>query len=149
MVHISLQGPIAMREGLATTAKAHIDAEVVPSLSAVLALRVGRTRHAWFDGDALADAEVGDARAERGDDSRGLVPEYQRSLQSEVTVPTVRVVVVVRPAQARAHQRHLRLAYARCMHRSGLEAEVFGAMKHRSVLERRHRFEKKWKEEGS
>ena len=73
MVHPLLEGTVEVGEGLRTRAEAHALAEIVPSLSAVLAVIA---HHAALDSYTLTDAEVSDTGANGSDDAGGLMAEH-------------------------------------------------------------------------
>lgn len=90
MIHPLLQRPIQMRIRLRRRTEPHRFTQVIPPLLTKLTLVAHDTR---LDSDALADAEVCDARAECGDDACGFVAEDERVADGEVAVAAVEVVV--------------------------------------------------------
>lgn len=97
MVHVALQRAVEVGERLRATAEAHVGAEVVAAVEAVVAflrLRVRGARNARLDGDSLADLEAGHPRPDRSDDAARFVAEHKRRFQRKVAVATVGVIVV-------------------------------------------------------
>lgn len=94
-----LQRSLEMRETFCRTPKLHVLADIVASLFAAVA---GIARHADFQGNAIADGEVGDGRADSGDDAGGLVAQGQGLADEDVAVAVVGVVVEVAAAEAGA-----------------------------------------------
>lgn len=89
------QGAVYRRSG----EEAHVAAQVV---AAGLAERAGAARHAGLQSHAVADSEVADRGADRGDDARGLVADHHRRGEDEVPDTAVLPVVDVRAADADA-----------------------------------------------
>ena len=90
VVHPILEGSVQMRERFGRRSEAHVFAKVVTTF---LAIRAFTTHDAGFDGDALADDKVLYAWSDGGDDSGGLMPEYQGCLEGKVTVTSVDVIM--------------------------------------------------------
>lgn len=98
MVDTLLKRPLKVRETLCRTAKLHLFADVVPSLSTTAA---GVTGNAHFDGDAVTDLEVTvlTRRSPDGlDDAGRFVAECERLADQDVAVAVVVVVVQIRAA---------------------------------------------------
>lgn len=92
MVHALLERAVEVRERLRGAREAHVLAQVV---AAARAEGAAPALDARLDRDALPDVQAGRvrARAQRGDDARGLVAQHERRLQSKVAVAAVCVVV--------------------------------------------------------
>lgn len=90
VVHAFLERSVEMREGFGTTGEAHLLAQVVTALLAVIALPAHDTS---LDRDALADFEIRNARADGGHDASSFVAKNEGSLDSKVAVASVQVVV--------------------------------------------------------
>lgn len=144
MVHLRLKGAVEVGECLGRGAEAHLLAEVVPPLQAQIALAA---IHAALDGDAHADLQAGlgprarrgrmhvgggsgagEGRAERGDDTGGLVAEDEGRLEREVAVAAVGEIVEVGAAEGGVSDEDGCLAGSWGPECSLLDAEVRGTV---------------------
>ena len=98
-----------MREEARAAEEAHVAAQLLAALAAVVAL-AARMRRA--DGDLVADLDARDAGADRGDDAGGLVPGNQRLAHDEAAVAALEVVMEVGAADAAGAEPQQHLAGA-------------------------------------
>lgn len=90
VVHVLLEGSIEVREGLSATSEPKTLAKVVTTLGAVAAVVA---HNAGLDGYSLANKEILNTRTNRGHDAGGLVAKDQGSLEGEVTVPAMDIIM--------------------------------------------------------
>jgi len=90
VVHILLKGSIEMGEGLRATGEPETLAEVVTTLGAKATIVA---HDAGLNSYALANHEILNTRTNRGYDASGLVAEDQGSLEDEVAVPAMDIVM--------------------------------------------------------
>ena len=90
VVHALLEGAVEVGECLCAAGEAHVLAEVVAALCAVGAVVAHDAR---LDGYSLARDEVLDTGTDGGDDAGCFVTEDEGSLDDEVAVASVSVVV--------------------------------------------------------
>lgn len=90
VIHTILEGPVEMREGFGTTTKAHALAEVISTLFAVITVI---THNTGFDCDSLAWYKIFDSGTDSGHYTSRFVTEHEWSLDSEIAVPTMQVVM--------------------------------------------------------
>jgi hypothetical protein len=90
VVHILLEGPIEVGEGLRAASEPETLAEVVATLGAKATVVA---HDAGLDSYSLADHEVLDVRTNRGHDASGFVTEDQWCLEGEVAVPAMDIVM--------------------------------------------------------
>ena len=86
VVHACLKGAVEVGKGLGAAGEAEAGAEVVAAAETVCARA---THDAGLDGDALADAEVGDAIADSCDDAGSLVTEDEGCAEGKVAIAAV------------------------------------------------------------
>lgn len=79
-----------MRERLRAAAKSHVFAQVVSTPSAEVAVV---THDTGFNGDTLAGDEVLHTWPDGRDDACGFVTEYEGSLDSEIAVPAMEIIM--------------------------------------------------------
>lgn len=90
VVHILLEGPIEVGEGLRTASESETLAEVVTTLGAKAAVVA---HDAGLDSYSLANHEVLNIRTNRSYDASGLVTEDQGCLEGEIAIPAMDVVM--------------------------------------------------------
>lgn len=90
VVHILLEGPIEMGEGLRAASKPETLAEVVTTLGAKATVVA---HDAGLDSYSLANHEVLNVRTNSSDDASGLVTEDQGCLEGEVAIPTMDIIM--------------------------------------------------------
>lgn len=90
VVHVLLEGPIEVGEGLGAAGKPETLAKVVTTLGAVA---TGIAHNTGLDGHSLADHKVLNTRTNRGHDASRFVTEDQGCLKGEVAVPTMDIIM--------------------------------------------------------
>ena len=90
VVHILLEGPIEVGEGLRAAGEPETLAEVVTTLGAKATVVA---HDAGLDSDSLTNHEVLDIRTNSGDDASGLMTEDQGCLEGEVSIPTMDIIM--------------------------------------------------------
>lgn len=121
VVQTLLESAVKVGEGLGGGAEAHGFAEVV---SALLAVPTRVAHDAALYSDALADTEVGDAGADGGDDTCGLMAEDEGRLDAEVAVAAMGKVVEVGAAETSRAYGDLGFADGRRPESAALSTEV-------------------------
>jgi hypothetical protein len=113
--------------------EADVGAEVV---APALAERADPARHARLQGDPLALAQPGDARADGRHDAGRLVAQDERRSDDKVSDAPVLPVVDIRAADPNRPDGDQDFAGARRRHRSPLQAQVAHAVQHRREIRR-------------
>ena len=90
VVHVLLEGPIEVREGLGATCEPETLAEVVTALGTKAAVVA---HDAGLDGYSLADHDVLNTRTNSGYDASGFVTEDHGCLEGEVAVPAMDIIM--------------------------------------------------------
>ena len=98
---------------------------VLPALQAIGA---GVAGSAGIDGDALADAQARDARAQQSDRAGDFVAEHHRLFQANSAEAAVVVVVEVRPADAANANSHQHFTGLRRRNGRRVDAQIPGGV---------------------
>ena len=125
VVHACAECSVEMRDNACRTGKAHTLAEVV---STALTHDAATAVDASLDGDALADAEMGDGRAECSDDTGCFVTKDERGTNSKVAVAAMGVVMEVGAAEAGGDDLDLGFVGTGRPDRAFLDADVAGCV---------------------